>query len=101
MSIKNKNTDKWSSGELTLNISMFSFIIDKCIGPQQAPIWEITNNKIFIKDPKVSHVDEFVDLAAGVDEFLSNVGVTFVDGQVDGQVVAVEHQRVQLGTAGL
>ena len=47
------------------------------------------------------HVDQLVDLAARVDEFLSNVRVTFVDGQVDGQVVAVEHQRVQLGTAGL
>ena len=53
------------------------------------------------KHPVSPHVDQLVDLAACVDEFLSNVRVTFVDGQVDGQVVAVEHQRVQLGTAGL
>ena len=62
---------------------------------------EIVEGRKPDKNPLSPHVDQLVDLAASVDEFLSNVGVTFVDGQVDGQVVAVEHQRVQLGTAGL
>ena len=100
MSIKNRNTDKRSSGVLTLNISMFSFIIDKWIGPQQAPIWmKITN--IYIEHMKYSHIDQLIDLAARVDEFLSDVSVTFVDGEVDWKIIAVKHQRVQLHTCSL
>ena len=96
MSIKNKNTDKLCSSRLTLNISMFSFIIDKWMGPQQAPIWR--KIIIFIKSRKYSHIDQLIDLAASVDEFLSNLSVTFVDSEVDWQVIAVKHQRVELHT---
>ena len=93
MSIKNKNTDKLCSSRLTLNISMFSFIIDKWMGPQQAPISRRITN-IFIQLIKYSHIDQLVDLASGVDELLGDVGVTLVDGEMDWKVVAVKHQRV-------
>ena len=53
------------------------------------------------RNPRSPHVDQLVDLAASVDEFLGNVGVTFVDGEMDWEVVAVEHQRVQLGPTSL
>ena len=43
---------------------------------------------------KYSHIDQLVDLAAGVDELLGDVGVTLVDGKMDWEVVAVKHQRV-------
>ena len=66
--------------------------------PSGREIFEAKNQD---KSPLSPHVDQLVDLAASVDQFLSNVSVTFVDGEMDGQVVAVEHQRVQLSPASL
>ena len=62
---------------------------------------EIVEGRKPDKNPLSPHVDQLVDLAASVDEFLSNVGVTFVDGEMDGEVVAVEHKGVQLGPTSL
>ena len=62
---------------------------------------EIFEDKNQEKSHLSPHVDQLVDLAASVDQFLGNLSSTFVDGEMDGQVVAVKHQRVQLSPASL